>query len=112
MSITLTTTQSPETLGIEYLDQNGKPMATAPTPDVAPAWTDTTPATETLAVSADGLTAELTPVAEGTDTVNLSVTVAGQVFTAQVDVTVEGQVLTSVAITANGAVVSDPPAAA
>jgi hypothetical protein len=97
MSLTMSVSQT-DALSIAYLDQNGKPMATPPTPDSAPTWSDTTPATETLTVADGGLTAELAALEAGTDTVNLTVVVAGQTFTAQLDVTVEGQVLTSVEI--------------
>ena len=87
-------------MSIEYLDQHGNPMLTTPVPDAAPSWSNTTPATETLAPSGDGLTCVGTPVAVGADTVNLSLMVAGVAFAALLDVTVtaEAQVLTSVAI--------------
>jgi hypothetical protein len=88
-------------MAIAFLDQNGNPMLTTPTPDSPPTWTNTTPATETLAVATSGLTAVATPVAPGTDTVNLSVTVASQSFAASLAVEVDAapQVLTAVAIT-------------
>src|SRR5271154_4010124 len=60
-------------MSIAFLDQNGNPMLTTPTPDSPPVWTNTTPATETVAAAANGLTAVATPVAVGTDTVNLAV---------------------------------------
>jgi hypothetical protein len=87
-------------LSIQYLDQHGNPMLTAPTPDAAPVWTDTTPATETLTVVASGLTATGTPIAAGTDTVTVNLAVGGKTFTATVDVTVtpEPQVLSGVVI--------------
>ena len=89
-------------LAISYLDQNGQPMVTAPTPDSPPTWTDTTPATETLVVAADGSTAQATPIAVGTDTINLSVVVGGATFAAALNVNVSAapQVLTSVAVSA------------
>jgi hypothetical protein len=89
-------------LSIEYLDQHGNPMLTTPTPDAPAAWSNTTPAVETLAVAADGNSAVATPVAPGTDAVNLAVTVGGAAFVAALNVTVtpEPQVLTSVAIAA------------
>lgn len=87
-------------LALAFLDQNGNPMLVAPVPDAAPTWTDTTPATETLAVDASGLTATGTPLVPGTDTINVSVTVGGTVFSASLDVNVTEapQVLTSVVI--------------
>lgn len=90
----------PLSLAIAFLDQNGQPMATTPKPDSPPAWSNTTPASETLAASADGLTCTDTAVAAGTDTVNLSVVVGGKTFSASLNVTVSPapQVLTSVEI--------------
>ena len=90
-------------LSIAYLDQNGNPMLTAPTPDAPPSWSNTTPATETLAVDPTGNTATATTVAVGTDVIDLSVTVGGQTFTATLGVNVSPvpQVLTSVAIVAD-----------
>lgn len=85
---------------ISYLDQNGNPMLVAQTPDSPPAWTNTTPATETIAPSADGLTCVATPVAAGTDTISLALKVGGTAYSASLAVTVQAapQVLTSVAI--------------
>jgi hypothetical protein len=87
---------------IVYLDQNGNPMLTAPTPDSPPAWSDTTSATETLTPAASGLTASAVALAAGTDVVSVSVTVGGVVFSATCDVEVDAapQVLTSVEIAA------------
>lgn len=87
-------------LAIMFLDQNGNPMLTTPTPDTAPTWANTTPATEVLTPAASGLTAEGIPAAPGSDTVTLNVTVGGVAFTATLDVTVTAspQVLTSVGI--------------
>ena len=75
-------------------------MLTAPTPDAAPVWSNTTAATETLAPSADGLTCVGTPVAPGTDTVSVAVVVAGATFSATLAVEVDAapQVLGSVVI--------------
>lgn len=89
-------------LAVIFLDANGNPMLTAPTPDSPPAWTDTTPATETLAVAPSGLMAVATPVAPGTDTVSLTVVVGGKSFAATLAVEVDPapQVLTSVQISA------------
>jgi hypothetical protein len=87
--------------GLSFLDQNGNPMFTTPTPDSAPVWTNTTPATETVVAAANGLTAVGTPVAPGDDTVDVTVVVAGVSFSASQPVVVDAapQVLTSVAIT-------------
>lgn len=87
-------------MAVAFLDQNGNPMLTPPVPDSPPAWSNTTPATETLAPSASGLSCVATPVAAGSDEVDLVVTVGGVAFKALLDVTVQPapQVLTSVAI--------------
>lgn len=89
-------------ISIVFLDQNGNPMKSDPTLDAVPQWSNTTPATETLAVDASSLTATATSVVAGTDTVNVSLTVAGNVFQTALDVTVEEapQVLTSIALNA------------
>lgn len=76
-------------LSIEYLDQNGMVMAVTPTPDAAPVWADTTPATETLTASPSGSSASVVGLAAGTDTVHLNLSVNGNVFSATLDVTVE-----------------------
>ena len=87
-------------MSISYLDQNGNPMLTPPTPDSPPTWADTNSAAATLTVSGDGMTAADAAVAVGVDTVNLTVVVGGQSFSASLDVNVQAapQVLTSVAI--------------
>lgn len=89
-------------MSIVFLDQNGNPMLTAPTPDAAPTWTDSTPATGTLVPAADGLSAVETAVAAGADVVTLSLTIGGTAFTATLPITVAAvaQVLTSVDIIA------------
>ncbi len=85
-----------------YLDQNGNPMLTTPTPDAAPTWTDTTPATGTLTVAGNGLTASELAVAAGSDTVSVALAVGGTSFSASIGVTVQeaAQVLTSISILA------------
>jgi hypothetical protein len=87
-------------MSIAFADQNGNPMLTKPTPDSAPAWSNSTPSTETIAAAADGLSCVGTPVAPGNDTVSLSVVIGGQTFSATLGVTVDAapQVLTSVSI--------------
>jgi hypothetical protein len=89
-------------LSISYLDANGNPLLTTPTPDSPPTWANTTPATETLVASADGLSANTTALAPGTDAVSLTVVVGGATFSASLSVEVDAvpQVLTSVAINA------------
>src|ERR1700751_2797877 len=64
---------------IVYLDQNGNPMLTTPTPDSVPTWSDTpSPAgCATVTVAPGGLTATDTAVAEGADVISLSLTVGG-----------------------------------
>ena len=99
MALNMTVGQT-DVIGIAYLDQNGQPMATTPTPDAAPVWTASTPATDTLTVAPDGLTASDAAVAVGTDTINMTLNVGGRPFTAVLDVNVTGapQVLTSVVL--------------
>lgn len=89
-------------LSLAYTDQHGNPMLTKVDPDGPPQWSDTTPATETLTVAADSMSATGTPLVAGSDTVNVSVVVGGQTFTASLDVTVipEAQVVSGVAINA------------
>lgn len=88
-------------LSIQYLDQKGNPMLTpAPKTDSPPAWTNSTPATETLTVAADGNTATATTVAVGTDIVSLALAIGGVSFSASLSVNVTDvpQILTSIAI--------------
>jgi hypothetical protein len=91
------------TLGIEYLDQNGNPMLTAPVPDSPPTWTNnpSAPGVDTFTPSPDGTSATLVADAAGSDSVSLSVIVGSQTFPASLAITIsaEAQVLTSVAIT-------------
>lgn len=94
-------------LSIVYLDQNGNPMLTTPTPDPAtppatnPTWTDAPSAAgvDTLTSNADG-TATLAALAPGSDNVSVTVTVGGVAFSASLAVAVAAppQVLTSIAI--------------
>jgi len=87
---------------IIFLDQNGNPMQTTPTPDSPPVWSDVNPETGTLTPSTSGLTASELAIAAGSDTVNVAVTVGGVEFKGLIDVTVEAapQVLTSIQILA------------
>lgn len=92
----------PLPMSIAFFDADHNPMSPTPVPDTPPSWTDTTPATGTLTVAADGLTASELGVAAGADTVNLAVIVGGQTFSATLDLVVQAkpQVLTSVEIVA------------
>lgn len=89
-------------LSIAYFDQNGQPMQAAQTPDAVPAWTDTTPATETLTIAPDGLTATALAIAAGSDEISVSLSVGGKPFSATLAVSVnpQPQVLTSIQIVA------------
>lgn len=84
------------------LDQNGNPMLTPVALDAPAAWSNTTPATETIVASPDGTTCEGTTVAVGTDTISLAFAIGGVAFAASVDVVVAAapQVPTSVVINA------------
>ena len=83
-------------LSIAELDQFGNPMASFANPDSPPVWAGT----PNVVAAADGLTAVYKASAVGTETVGLTVTVAGQVFSASLDVVTNAaaQVLTSVQI--------------
>lgn len=100
MSITTVSVGHKIEMAIAFLDQNGQPMQTTPTPDAPPAWTNSSPNIDTLVVASDGLSAEDDAEAPGSDTVNLSLAVGGVTYTATLPVVVspEAQVLTSIAI--------------
>jgi len=85
---------------IAYLDANGNPMLTPPTPDTPPTWTNTSTSVGTLTVAGGGLTATELAIAPGSDVVNLSLTVDNVAFSATLAVTVDAapQVLTSIQI--------------
>ena len=87
---------------IIWKDANGNPMLITPTPDAPPAWTNTTPAVDTLTVAAGGLTAVDAALAPGADTVSLALAVGGVAYAAALPVTVSAapQVLTSIDIAA------------
>lgn len=85
---------------IRYLDQDGKPMEIAQTPDAMPQWGQTTPATTRVTPLPGSLTADIVALAAGTDTIRLILSVGGDQFTATLDIEVEApaQVLTSIGI--------------
>jgi uncharacterized protein GlcG (DUF336 family) len=87
-------------LSVAFLDQHGQPMTTQPSPDATPAWSQSSSPTATLAPSSDGLTAIEAAIAQGADTVSLTLAVGGHEFSATLEVTVnsEPQVLTSIEI--------------
>lgn len=87
-------------MSLLFRDTNKNPMLTQPTLDAPPAWSNSTPATETLKVAADGLTAEADTVAAGGDSVSVSLAVGGVSFSASLSVNVSAapQVLGSVEI--------------
>ena len=85
---------------IGYIDTNGNPMLTPVTPDSAPTWTNVSGSPDTFTVSADGTTSVLMATGAGSDTVGLSVTVGGVVYTASdlITITAPPQVLGGVEI--------------
>jgi hypothetical protein len=91
-----------DTMSIIYLDTTGNPMLVPVTPDSPPSWTNTpaTPPVDTFTVAPGGAGAVLAATAAGSDTVTLSVTVGGKVYTATQAITISAapQVLGSVAI--------------
>jgi hypothetical protein len=91
-----------DTMTIAYFDTNGQPMLSAVAPDSPPTWVNTpsTPAVDTFTVAADGSSAVLAAIGPGTDSITVSVTVAGKSYTATQSVTISAapQVLGSVEI--------------
>ena len=87
-------------LSLTVVDSKGNPISPQPAFDAPPSWTDTTPATETLAASADGLTVTLTPLVVGADTVSVSCAVGGKSFTASLDVSVSAAAPAGIVINA------------
>lgn len=88
-------------LAIDFLDQHGNPMLEPVVVDSVPVWSDTTPETDDLVVSGDGLKAVATPIAVGVDTITATVIVDGKTFSATLSINVVGepQVLSSIVIT-------------
>ncbi len=90
-------------MSIEYLDQNGQPMATMPALDSTPSWANTASSSvDTLTAAPDGKTASLLGNGSGSDTVQLKLSVNGVPYSATGDVTVTSvapqQTLTSIGI--------------
>jgi hypothetical protein len=73
-------------LSVKYLDASGNDITADVTPDAPPAWTDTTPVTDTL--TGFGSTATALGLAAGTDVITMDVTVGGVAFSATLDLTV------------------------
>lgn len=92
-----------ETLGhnihfvLTALDQSQNPMLTSVAFDSPPVWVQTTAATETLVVAADGASADAASLAVGTDSISATIIVGGATFNPSVAVEVDAvpQVLTS-----------------
>lgn len=87
---------------IGFLDASGNPMLVTPTPDSPPSWNNA-PApvgAAALTVSPDGLTSVDKAVAAGTDTLSVSLSVGGALFSATETITISAapQVLTSIVI--------------
>ena len=91
-----------DSMSILFFDQNGNPMLTTPIPDMPPVWTNSVSpvGADTLSVPTNGLTAVVTAVAPGTDTVTVTVAVGGKSFSATqpISIQAEPQVLTSIKI--------------
>jgi hypothetical protein len=106
MAITTVNLGHTVNLKIEEDDANGNPMLVPVPPASPPVWTQTTPATGSFVVSGDGMSAVYTPIAIGTDTLSVTLSVGsgvgGATFraTAGVNVIAALQVLTSIKINA------------
>lgn len=91
-------------LSIQYLDQNGNPMITPPTPDPSPPilWMS---AKVAGTITQSGAAATYKATAPGNDSVEVQVQIGGALFAASLAIEVDAvpQVFTSIAI---GAVVS------
>lgn len=88
----------------EFVDVNGNPMQTPPTPDHNPTWSDSPSAAgvDTFTPAANGATAVVQALAAGSDTVSFSVSVGGVAYTAsdQVLIAAAPQVLGGVKLIA------------
>lgn len=74
---------------VTVLDANGNPMLTPVAFDSPPAWTQSTPATESLVVAPDGASAQASSLAVGTDSISVSAVVGGKTFAASIAVEVD-----------------------
>lgn len=77
-----------DTMVLQQVDTNGNPMLTPVPYDSPPAWSQVTPATDSMAPSADGTQNVVTAVAAGTDTITATAVVGGKSYTASVALTV------------------------
>ena len=64
---------------LAFLDAQGQPMQTTPTPDAPPTWNNLK--LDRLIAAPDGLTCQADTVGPGTDTITVQVTVAGRSYT-------------------------------
>lgn len=76
------------TTAIVQLDSNGNPMLVPVNFDAPPTWAQATPATDTLAVAANALSATETAVAAGSDTITVTAVFGGAPYVATQPITV------------------------
>lgn len=74
------------TLIVGVVDTNGNPLPGV-APDAPPTWAQNNPATETLTVAPDGMSAVALGIAAGADTVQVQATIGGKAFAATIDMT-------------------------
>ena len=91
----------PVAIAIKYLDQNGNPMLTTPTPDSPPTWSQAPSASgiDSLSVASPGnLSASLATLEAGTDIITVNMQVGGVALSASLGVNISPapQVLTSI----------------
>lgn len=86
-----------DTLSFVVLDQRGQKMSLAGF-DATPSWSNDSSAVETVEAAGDGMTAEQTALGVGTDTIHVTVVVAGTTLTGSLAVTVDAQTPTTVQI--------------
>jgi len=89
---------------ITVLDQSGNPFLSQPAFDSPPVWSQTTPATESLVVAADGASADSVSAAVGTDSISVTAIVGGVTFSASVAVEVDAVPQIASAIRIDGTV--------
>jgi hypothetical protein len=106
------------TFALEFDDQFGNVLTAVPKPDTLPSWTQGSTATGRLDLGADHLSAVYTPLANGTDSIGVSLLVGGISYAASCDVTVGAagggsvQVMSSlklVAVVSGSATTDQPP---